>query len=181
MCIESLVAIRLAIAVELLHGNVIDTGCRWRVIAQRAHEHFECILCRTGLYVDAVSGVEHPSGNAVRHRLAVHERTHAHSLDNAGDMYAHVFHRQVLSCLFVIADSLAWRWALGCLEFQAGCGRRAGEFAMADPAQAQEPVGELVDARADSLEGENLEAVVVIEVYMHGRDDFIRVVMLDLV
>lgn len=52
---------------------------------------------------------------------------------------------------------------------------------MADPAQAQEPVGELVDARADPLEGENLEAVVVIEVYMHSRDDFIRVVMLDLV
>lgn len=52
---------------------------------------------------------------------------------------------------------------------------------MAYPAQAQEPVGELVDARADSLEGENLEAVVVIEVYMHGRDDFSREVMLDLV
>lgn len=52
---------------------------------------------------------------------------------------------------------------------------------MADPAQTQEPVGEFADTHADSFEGDNLQAVVVVQMYVHGRDDLVRVIVPDLV
>ena len=52
---------------------------------------------------------------------------------------------------------------------------------MLNAAQPQQPVRQLVDAFAATLERQNLQAVVVVQMHVHGRDNLVGVVVLHLV
>lgn len=96
----------------------------------------------------AVARVEHPSANAMRHGLAIHKRPHANALHNARYMNMHMSHATPL----IKTDQIG----TGALQSQALLGGGARELAVLNAAQAQQTVGQLVDALAATLERQNL-------------------------
>ena len=131
--------------------DAVNPRRRRCLIAQRAHERVERggVLCRC-LDVHTVARVEHPAAYPVRHCRSVHERTHTHALDDSGYVDVNVLHRRSV------------------LPLQARTGGGTGELAVVYAAQAQKLIGELVDARALAAHRKDFQAVVVVQVHVHG-------------
>ena len=108
----------------------------------------------------AVARVEHPSANAMRHGLAIHKRPHANALHNARYMNMHMPHATPL----IKTDQIG----TGALQPQTLPGGGAGELAVLNAAQAQQAIGQFVDALAATLERQDLQTVVVIQMHVHG-------------
>ena len=73
-----------------------------------------------------------------------------------------------------------WRFCVRrLLALEAFLGGGARELAVLHAAKTQKLVCQFVDAFAVALQSENLKAVVVIEVHVHGRDNLVREIVLD--
>ena len=141
--------IRAALVLDNL--DAVNPRCRRRLIAQRAHERVERggVLGRC-LDVHAVARVEHPAAYPVRHCHAVHKRPHAHALNDSGYVDVNQRHSRIQ------------------LPLQARAGGGTGELAVVYAAQAEQLVGEFIDARALAAHRKDFQAVVVVQVHVHG-------------
>ena len=153
---------------QIRNIDSLNAGCRRRMLRKRGNKSIERIGRSVRLDMHAVARVEHPSANAMRHGLAIHKRSHANALHNARHMNMHMPHATPLIKTDQKGTGLFWSVKLlnlpqqtcpflaGALQSQALLGGGARELAVLNAAQAQQTVGQLVDALAATLERQNL-------------------------
>ena len=72
--------------------DMLNAGRGRRVLRQRGDKAVECLDRSMRLDVHAITRIEHPAADAVRHSLAIHKWPHANTLHNARYMDMHMPH-----------------------------------------------------------------------------------------
>ena len=137
-----------AARLQIRNIDSLNASRRGRMLRKSSDKSVNRLGTGVRLDMHAVARVEHPSANAMRHGLAIHKRPHANALHNARYMNMHMSHATPL----IKTDQIG----TGALQSQALLGGGARELAVLNAAQAQQTVGQLVDALAATLERQNL-------------------------
>ena len=72
--------------------DMLNAGRGRRVLRQRGDKAVKCLDRSMRLDVHAITRIEHPAADAVRHSLAIHKWPHANTLHNARYMDMHMPH-----------------------------------------------------------------------------------------
>ena len=81
-----------SVGLQVCNSDMLNAGRGRRVLRQRGDKAVKCLDRSMRLDVHAITRIEHPAADAVRHSLAIHEWPHANTLHNARYMDMHMPH-----------------------------------------------------------------------------------------
>ena len=81
-----------SVGLQVCNSDMLNAGRGRRVLRQRGDKAVKCLDRSMRLDVHAITRIEHPAANAMRHSLAIHKWPHANTLHNARYMDMHMPH-----------------------------------------------------------------------------------------